>query len=253
MEKQIEINTKKVAIIQPKQKSYFDDDSFQDFDEENDEVGEILRGRNTIKAPEIKVSSEDLTTLADSEFPQEVPDSPIRPSVSRLRRRVPTSKRASMTKLDEIIRNNTIQEIKDSTRKIVAFTLNNLDQEKPILHFKNEKFIEETKDRDFEFYYDIKESLGEGCSSVVKRCICKFSKKVFAVKIFRAFDDEYVNFAKNEFNNMKMIENDNVAKVYEMFYNRNTLKIYTVMEFAHGLTLKKLVEEYGPINGIFLN
>ena len=145
MEKQIEINTKKVAIIQPKQKSNLDDDSFQDFDEENDEVGEILRGRNTIKAPEIKVSSEDLTTLADSEFPQEVPDSPIRPSVSRLRRRVPTSKRASMTKLDEIIRNNTIQEIKDSTRKIVAFTLNNLDQEKPILHFKNEKFIEETK------------------------------------------------------------------------------------------------------------
>lgn len=241
-------------------KENLNDDSINDDEmneEEEDKVKDvnITQQKKKISIIAYKQSNEDLTTisetpsaLASDNKNSEQSDFPEKKG-SRLRKKGIGAKRGSMTDIDFYNRRNTIQEIKDSTRKIVAFTLKNLDKAKPIQHFKNENLVFEDKDKEFQYYYDIKDSLGEGCSSFVKRCICKNTKEVYAVKIFRAYDDEYVNFAKNEFNNMKNIMNDNVAKVYEMFYDQNCQKIYTIMEFCPGVTLMKLIRDNGPING----
>ena len=39
------------------------------------------------------------------------------------------------------------------------------------------------KYKEFEFYYDVKESLGEGTSSFVKKCINKETLQIFAVNV----------------------------------------------------------------------
>jgi hypothetical protein len=171
-------------------------------------------------------------------------------TASKLKNRKKPGKRSSMTDIDFLNRQAVLNEIKESTRTLVEFTIKNLDKMKPVEHFKNEHYVSEDKDKEFEYYYDIISSLGEGSSSVVKLCKDKLQEKLYAVKIFRAFDDEYINFAKNEFHNMKSIDCSQVAKVYEMFYDQNKCKIYTVMEFCKGITLQKLISETGPLPGI---
>jgi serine/threonine protein kinase len=47
------------------------------------------------------------------------------------------------------------------------------------------------------------EDLGEGCSSVVKKCEHKITKIIRAVKIIRNDDIEYINQAKNEYQLLK--------------------------------------------------
>lgn len=159
------------------------------------------------------------------------------------------NKRGSMTDIDFQNRQAIINEIKESTRILVQFTIKNLNKEKTIEHFRNELFISDIKDKEFEFYYEFISILGEGSSSVVKLCRRKSDEQLFAVKIFRAFDDECINFAQNEFNNMKKINSEFVAKVYEMFYDQNKCKIYTVMEYCKGFTLQKLISEVGVLTG----
>lgn len=191
-------------------------------------------------------------------------------AASKLKNRKKVNKRCSMTDIDFINRQAAIKEIKESTRVLVDFTIKNLSKTKKIEHFINsslgyyttndsynnlnkskKKLMKiQPKDKEFEFYYEIIDNLGEGTSSVVKLCKNKENNLLFAVKIFRAFDDEYINFAKNEFNNLASINSINVAKVYEMFYDQNIYKIFTIMEYCKGITLKKLVNEIGSLPGI---
>jgi len=238
-----------------------DEDKIQE--EENDEVNEISSRKNKFGIS-IKTSNEYLCslntpssnmktneTMVYENSDTQTTESPtnIRKGSKLKKRNKPVKKRASMTDIDLINRQNTIQEIKDSTRKIVAFTLKNLDKEKPIQHFKNDLYIFEDKTKEFDYYYSLGEGLGEGCSSYVRKCVNKETGIEYAVKIFRAYDDEYVNFAKNEFNNMKKVNSASVAKVYEMFYDQNNCKIYTVMEYCEGYTLMKLLKENGEFPG----
>lgn len=231
--------------------------SDEDFHEEEiDEVNECCSNNYSPRKKNftlrMKTSNDDLTTIANTPtaLVQDTNEDSENPKKgTKLRKRAKVCKRGSMTDIDFFNRKTTMQEIKDSTRKIVAFTLKNLDKEKPIQHFKNEHYVFEDKEKEFEFYYDVKESLGEGTSSFVKKCVNKETGQTFAVKVFRAYDDEYVNFAKNEFNNMKSVDSDSVAKVYEMFYDQNNFKIYTVMEYCPGVTLMRLIRDNGAFPG----
>ena len=202
-------------------------------------------------SPRSSINNKDSSPISIIQKPEkqvsvelnEVPNKP-----SKLRNRKNTTKRGSMTDIDFVNRQAIINEIKESTRELVAFTIKNLDKHKPIQHFRNEKYIKIEKNKDFVFYYDLLEFLGEGSSSIVKLCKEKSSNNLFAVKIFRAFDDEYINFAKNEFNNMKACDSVYIAKVYEMFYDQNLCKIYTIMEYCKGMTINKYITTYGNFN-----
>lgn len=151
------------------------------------------------------------------------------------------NKGCSMTDIDFLNRQIFIQEVKESTREFISFTIKNSFKDKPIQHFRNEAFIKEEKDKPFDFYYDIMNLIGEGTSSIVKLCKDKSTKQIYAVKIFRAYDDECINFSINEFNNMKQVKSLYIPKVYEVFYDQNNSKIYTVMEYCTGITIKKYV------------
>lgn len=254
MEKRLKADLSKPSVEKSKdENNSLSDEDFHE--EEIDEVNECCSNYSPRKKHfnmRLKTSNDDLTTIANTPtaLAQDTnEDSIYTKQGTKLKKRTKVSKRGSMTDIDFLNRKTTIQEIKDSTRKIVAFTLKNLDKEKPIQHFKNEYYVFEDKQNEFEFYYDVKESLGEGTSSFVKKCVNKETNQVFAVKVFRAYDDEYVNFAKNEFNNMKSVDSDSVAKVYEMFYDQNNCKIYTVMEYCPGVTLLKLIRDYGVFPG----
>jgi len=233
-------------------------------DEENDEVNEIqqiipkksrkkilditncsISSISKISSKSISNMTKENTITVESLTGTESINSPGAIKKGSVLRKRHLAKRQSMTNFDFMSRKKTINKIKESTRKIVVLTLKNLDKGKKILHFKNDKYELEDKDKEFLHYYDILESLGEGCSSYVKKCRCKKTEKIYAVKIFRAYDDEYVNFAKNEFNNMKIINSKYVAKVYEMFYDQDNCKIYTVMEYCEGSTILNLIKEIG--------
>lgn len=57
---------------------------------------------------------------------------------------------------------------------------------------QSQKEFEQQFQNQFEQNYKEMKKLGEGCSSVVKKCKHKTSKKKFAVKIIRSSDDEYI-------------------------------------------------------------
>lgn len=251
MNKHLRIHTSYISTKQPNL-----DDEVEEIPD--DQISPINKFKMTKMALD---SSSTITTLNfcnvstanDSNEPNTITNnqiiSPANKGTTLKRRRAP-AKRSSMTDIDLLNRNNMINDIVESTRKLVAFTIKHLDKDKPIQHFKNDKFVDDVKEHEFEIYYDLLENLGEGCSSVVKLCRRKSTGVLFAVKIFRAFDDEYIHFAKNEFNNLKTIDSEHVVKVYEMFYDQNKCKIYTVMEYCKGITLHKLVSEVGPLPGI---
>jgi serine/threonine protein kinase len=80
----------------------------------------------------------------------------------------------------------------------------------------------------------------------VYKCVEKKSNIVRAVKKMRTDDEEKMQAAANEYELLKSLEHPNIIEVYQNYLDtlRNTM--YTVMEFAPGLTLQGLIEENGP-------
>lgn len=215
---------------------------------------ESLSPKSKMRINNLQLESRGAPVITINGFPvtyhsplTQEPSNCVKPSSKLKNRKIPII-RGSMTEIDFMNRQSAIDDIKESTRKLVCFTIKNLKKEKPIVHFINEKYINDSKQEEFEHYYELLQNLGEGSSSVVKLCKNKSNSKQFAVKIFRAFDDEYINFAKNEFNNMKAVDSEFVARVYEMFYDQNKCKIYTVMEYCKGKTLQCFVQEHGKLS-----
>lgn len=64
---------------------------------------------------------------------------------------------------------------------------------------QHKQAIREELANEFEKNYKELEILGEGCSSVVKKCLHLKTKETRAVKIIRSDDDEYIEIAKKEF------------------------------------------------------
>jgi len=83
--------------------------------------------------------------------------------------------------------------------------------------------------------------LGEGCSSVVKRCQNKASKLVRAVKIIRSDDDEYIQISKREYTLVKSLNHSNLTKMYDCIHDEAKGTLYLIMEFLDGDTIEDYV------------
>ena len=93
----------------------------------------------------------------------------------------------------------------------------------------------------FEKLYIEMEDLGEGCSSVVKKCEHKITKQIRAVKIIRNDDPEYILSAKNEYNLLKGLNHAKIVKVYDQIHDEIKGTLYLVMEYVEGETLEDYV------------
>lgn len=90
----------------------------------------------------------------------------------------------------------------------------------------------------FEKTYDELETLGEGCSSVVKKCEHKFLKQIRAVKIIRNDDPEYIQNAQNEFTILKNLNHNLIVKMYDCIHDDDKGTLYLVMEYIEGETIE---------------
>jgi protein-serine/threonine kinase len=98
-----------------------------------------------------------------------------------------------------------------------------------------------------------KEHIGEGGAAVVQIMSSKTasgtktSKKVYAVKEFRACDeseetlDEYESKIKSEFAIAKSLENPNIIETYRLCYSEHRTKWHHVMEWAEGGDLNDII------------
>jgi len=88
------------------------------------------------------------------------------------------------------------------------------------------------------------EDLGEGCSSVVKKCEHKTLKVIRAVKIIRNDNPEYIFQAKNEYELLKDLNNNQIVKAYDCIHDESKGTLYIVMEYVEGDTLEDHVLKY---------
>lgn len=93
--------------------------------------------------------------------------------------------------------------------------------------------------------------LGEGSTALVKQCLNKETKKLYAVKIVRSNDTEFLKAIKNEFLIQKHLAHPNIVKAYEMYYNPITSRVKIVMEMVNGCELFELIRENGALSGNF--
>eukprot|EP00331_Platyophrya_macrostoma_P031731 CAMPEP_0176458890 /NCGR_PEP_ID=MMETSP0127-20121128/32895_1 /TAXON_ID=938130 /ORGANISM="Platyophrya macrostoma, Strain WH" /LENGTH=400 /DNA_ID=CAMNT_0017849611 /DNA_START=236 /DNA_END=1435 /DNA_ORIENTATION=- len=98
----------------------------------------------------------------------------------------------------------------------------------------------------FKDFYDEKETLGQGVSAVVKRCLNRITKEEFAVKVVNYNkDDELELLLKKEFIFRRELDHVNVVKVYEMYIDPLKGKIYTIMEIVKGKEMFDVIETIG--------
>ena len=95
----------------------------------------------------------------------------------------------------------------------------------------------------FEKVYDEFETIGEGCSSVVKRCEHKVLKQLRAVKKVRSDDEEYLEIAKREFYLLKSLNHNGVVKMFDQMHDESSGTLYLIMELIEGVTLEDFVLE----------
>lgn len=96
----------------------------------------------------------------------------------------------------------------------------------------------------FEKVYDEFETIGEGCSSVVKRCEHKVLKQLRAVKKVRSDDEEYLEIAKREYHLLKSLNHNGVVKMYDQMHDESSGTLYLIMELIEGVTLEDFVLEH---------
>lgn len=95
----------------------------------------------------------------------------------------------------------------------------------------------------FEKVYDEFETIGEGCSSVVKRCEHKVLKQQRAVKKVRSDDEEYLIIAKREYHLLRALNHHGVVKMFDQMHDESSGTLYLIMELIEGVTLEDFVLE----------
>ena len=101
--------------------------------------------------------------------------------------------------------------------------------------------LESLFENQFESVYDELEILGEGCSSVVKKCEHKVLKAIRAVKIIRSDDEEYIEISKNEYKLLKNLSHPQLIKMYDCIHDELKGSLYLIMEFIESDTLEDFV------------
>ena len=98
----------------------------------------------------------------------------------------------------------------------------------------------------FTDYYEIKNILGEGTSSIVKKVREKKTNKIFVAKIFKTRSKEILEDLKREFLKMRSLNHPNILKFYKMLIDSNSGKVYLILEYFEGkkfLKFSKLKSE----------
>ena len=92
--------------------------------------------------------------------------------------------------------------------------------------------------------YEIKEELGKGGFGSVYKVINKNDNKIYAIKrvSIKGLKQKDLDFIKNEANILSSIENENIVKYYESFYENDFFNI--VMEYCEFGDLRKIINEF---------
>ena len=169
----------------------------------------------------------------------------------RLAGRVQNQPNSSTSSRRDLFRNKILQNNVGSLGNFEAFNkFKNVDNDSSV----NSRFVMKLQGNDsdadimsqqeqeyknaFEKTYEEYEALGEGCSSVVKRCEHKFLKQIRAVKIIRNDDPEYIQNASNEYKILKNINNPLIVKMYDCIHDYDKGTLYLIMEFIEGETIE---------------
>jgi len=86
--------------------------------------------------------------------------------------------------------------------------------------------------------------LGQGGSSVVKKCKHLKLDIVRAVKIIRSDDDEYIEISKKEYEVLKSLDSENIVKMHDCIHDQVKGTLYLVMDLVEGLTIEDYVNEF---------
>ena len=91
--------------------------------------------------------------------------------------------------------------------------------------------------------YEIKKELGKGGFGSVYKVINKNDKKIYAIKrvSIKGLKQKDLDFIKNEANILSSIENENIVKYYESFYEDDFFNI--VMDYCEYGDLRKIINE----------
>lgn len=118
---------------------------------------------------------------------------------------------------------------------------------------------------DFYTYYQEKGKLGEGTSGTVKKCVKVGTNEQYAVKIVHYKNDTelvvlvlYIIFISltfhqivNEFKNHSKLNHRNIIKVYKLYIDYFSKKIYMVMELADCKEMLEVIKNLGHYSGNF--
>ena len=99
--------------------------------------------------------------------------------------------------------------------------------------------------------YEIKEELGKGGFGSVYKVINKNDNKIYAIKrvSIKGLNQKDLDYIKNEANILSSIENENIVKYYESFYEDDFFNI--VMDYCEYGDLRKIINEFKAKGKIF--
>jgi len=126
-----------------------------------------------------------------------------------------------------------------------------IDPQKEIADLKEELQIKDNPDihviqDGFCSYYKECETLGQGTSGIVKKCIKNGTDDHYAVKIVKYNNDtELLVLIVNEFKNHHKLSHKNIIKVYELYIDYVTKKIFTIMELADCREMFEVIQNLG--------
>ncbi|WP_058485318.1 Stk1 family PASTA domain-containing Ser/Thr kinase [Defluviitalea phaphyphila] len=99
--------------------------------------------------------------------------------------------------------------------------------------------------------YEIVEKIGAGGMSIVYKAKCHKLQRYVAIKVLReefASDEEFLSRFKVEAQSAASLSHPNIVSIYDVG-NENNIH-YIVMEYIHGKTLKKIIEEEAPFTSL---
>uniref|UniRef100_A0A0G4FNP5 Protein kinase domain-containing protein n=1 Tax=Chromera velia CCMP2878 TaxID=1169474 RepID=A0A0G4FNP5_9ALVE len=94
--------------------------------------------------------------------------------------------------------------------------------------------------------FTILEKMGEGCSAVVRRVLCRATGSLYALKTVTALDEEMLDTTLAEFEIMRELDHPNIVKVCEFLdLSKVTGDVHILMELVEGPSLENAVSQCG--------
>ena len=85
----------------------------------------------------------------------------------------------------------------------------------------------------------------KGTVGVVKKCIEKKTKNIYAVKIVNTRDEEVIGNIKKEFLHLKDLSHRNIIEVHQLLIDNMSGIVYLVLEYFDGEEMFKYLSRCG--------